>query len=207
MTTFHERLNTLKNNSGKTQVQIADELGITPQTLSYYFNGREPGYDLLIKLSDLFNVSVDYLIGKSEFMNFDAELQYKNLQIDENGIQDPKYKIDYVKNINKNLSETIKDIIYIQDDRNGEEALNALDLCFTMIQYIKITLKESFSDMKEYINLLKLMKESNMALPDLLNLQIPQRQVEGCKEYLNKFITLYVCCIFDFEKMKLKGDD
>jgi transcriptional regulator with XRE-family HTH domain len=207
MATFQERLAYLKNKSGKTQVQIADELGITPQNLSYYFNGREPSYDLLIKIADLFDVSVDFVIGKSDFINFDCELQYKNLQINENEIQDAKFKIKTLKNLNENLSRTINDIIYIQDDRNSERALDALDYCFHMIQYVKETLRESFADMRDYIEVLKAIKESPISSSSLRGIQIPQKQVEACKEHLNEFLSLYVFSIFDFEKMKLKGDD
>ncbi len=69
MSSFRERLKLLKEISGKTQAEIATDLEITPQTLSYYFNGREPNYDMLIKLAKYFDVSVDYLLGISEHKN------------------------------------------------------------------------------------------------------------------------------------------
>ena len=66
MVIFHERLKALKEVSGKTQVQIAEDIGIPPQNLSYYFNGREPNFELLIKLAQYFKVSTDYLLGLSD---------------------------------------------------------------------------------------------------------------------------------------------
>jgi transcriptional regulator with XRE-family HTH domain len=63
---FKERFQLLRKESKKTQAAIADELGMTPQTLSYYANGREPNYDTLIKIADYFNVSLDYLLGRSD---------------------------------------------------------------------------------------------------------------------------------------------
>ncbi|AEY66363.1 helix-turn-helix transcriptional regulator [Clostridium sp. BNL1100] len=69
MSAFHERLKLLRDESGKTQAEIAAALGLTPQALSYYFNGREPGYDLLARLAKHFNVSTDYLLGISENRN------------------------------------------------------------------------------------------------------------------------------------------
>lgn len=66
---FHERLNELKNACGETQVKIAEGLKITPQALSYYLKGREPNYDLLIKLAQYFNCTTDYLLGLSDIKN------------------------------------------------------------------------------------------------------------------------------------------
>lgn len=66
MSQFQSRLKELKERSGKTQARIAEDLGVTPQAFSYYVNGREPDYDVLIRIAKYFNVSTDYLLGLSE---------------------------------------------------------------------------------------------------------------------------------------------
>jgi len=76
---FHERLNKLKNVKGDTQSNIAKAIGVTPQLLSYYFNGREPNYEILCKLADYFSVSLDYLLGR-EFSN-NEKLQEQNIEL------------------------------------------------------------------------------------------------------------------------------
>ena len=63
MSIFGERIKKLRNERGITQKQAADDLEISPQTLSYYENGREASYDILIKMSKYYGVSVDYLLG------------------------------------------------------------------------------------------------------------------------------------------------
>lgn len=67
MSTFSDRLKKLRDSSGQTQAQIAESIGITPQAFSYYINGREPNYETLTKIANYFNVSIDYLLGKSQF--------------------------------------------------------------------------------------------------------------------------------------------
>lgn len=74
MSKFVERLSQLKAKSGKSQSKIAADLGMRPQTLSYFFHGREPSYDVLIQLADYFEVSCDYLLGHDEGRTRDAEL-------------------------------------------------------------------------------------------------------------------------------------
>ena len=50
------------------QLKVAMDLNISREALSHYENGkREPGLDMLRKLSDYFNVSIDYLINGEEF--------------------------------------------------------------------------------------------------------------------------------------------
>ena len=63
MSMFNERMREIKKISGLNQTEIANRLGISPSTLSYYFKDREPSYDLLMKIARKFNVSVNWLIG------------------------------------------------------------------------------------------------------------------------------------------------
>jgi transcriptional regulator with XRE-family HTH domain len=51
MSIFHERLNQLKTEKGIQQNELANQLEITPQLLSYYMIKREPKYDLLISIA------------------------------------------------------------------------------------------------------------------------------------------------------------
>ena len=59
------RLRELRNKSGFTQNEIANKLGVSSQTILNWENGiYEPKINQLIQLADMFNVSVDYLIGR-----------------------------------------------------------------------------------------------------------------------------------------------
>ena len=61
------RLQELRKKKGITQLRLATELNTTQNTISRYETGEhEPGIAELIKLADYFNVSVDYLIGRTE---------------------------------------------------------------------------------------------------------------------------------------------
>ena len=51
-----------------SQLKVAMDLNISREALSYYETGkRNPDLNMLIKLSDYFNVSIDYLIRGEEF--------------------------------------------------------------------------------------------------------------------------------------------
>lgn len=54
----------LRVSFGWTQVQLSQKLGVTKQTVSNWENDNiQPSIDMLIKLSKIFNVSADYLLG------------------------------------------------------------------------------------------------------------------------------------------------
>ena len=51
-----------------TQLKVAMDLNISREALSHYENNkREPSIELLIKMSEYFNVSIDFLINGKEF--------------------------------------------------------------------------------------------------------------------------------------------
>lgn len=63
---FGERLRLLREESDLTVEQLAEKLGTVKQTISKYENGqREPKYETLLKIAEIFNVSIDYLFGRT----------------------------------------------------------------------------------------------------------------------------------------------
>ena len=76
----------LRLKRGMTQVELASMLGVSKSVISSYENGIHlPPYDLLIKLSKVFGVSCDYLIGatQSNYISTDGltENQIQAIQI------------------------------------------------------------------------------------------------------------------------------
>lgn len=58
----------IRKKKGYSQLKVAMDLNISREALSYYETGkRNPDLNMLIKLSDYFNVSIDYLIRGEEF--------------------------------------------------------------------------------------------------------------------------------------------
>lgn len=64
-----DRLKHLRNAKNLTQTQLSKELNISRGTYAHYeINKREPDFDTLQKLADFYNVSTDYLLGRSNEM-------------------------------------------------------------------------------------------------------------------------------------------
>ena len=67
MTTFSKRIIQIKNEKKLMQNDIAANIGIHVRTYQYYEKGqKEPTLSVLIALADYFDVSLDYLVGRSD---------------------------------------------------------------------------------------------------------------------------------------------
>lgn len=65
---FSKRLKHVRELKGISQRQAAEDLNISQQNLSYYENGRDAGYGLLVRMARYYDVTVEYLIGASPVM-------------------------------------------------------------------------------------------------------------------------------------------
>jgi len=64
---FHERLRNLRESKKIMQIDITKEIGIPSSTYNYYENGKmQPTINAIVELADFFDVSIDYLIGRTD---------------------------------------------------------------------------------------------------------------------------------------------
>ena len=75
-----------------TQQELANKLGISRSTLSYYENGEvEPNIYTLLKLSEIMNCSMDYLFSIEVLDNTDVKIDYSSyINNNEKTINTPK---------------------------------------------------------------------------------------------------------------------
>ena len=63
---FARSLSLLRQEKGISQRQAAGALGISQALLSHYENGvREPGLAFVVRACDFYNVSADFLLGRT----------------------------------------------------------------------------------------------------------------------------------------------
>lgn len=65
--TFSERLIYLRKERKISQKKIAEAIGMSEQAYQKYeYNKREPGEKKLIAIAEYYNISIDYLVGRTE---------------------------------------------------------------------------------------------------------------------------------------------
>ncbi|MBV1817298.1 helix-turn-helix transcriptional regulator [Bacteroidales bacterium MSK.15.36] len=75
MATFSERMKALRKEKDITLEELSEILGTTKATLSRYENNlRIPNVDFIDELANFFNVSTDYLLGRTDIKNPSDEI-------------------------------------------------------------------------------------------------------------------------------------
>ena len=100
-------LKQIRNSKNLLQTKVAMDLSITQETVSSYETGRVlPSSDMLIRLADYYNTSVDYLLGRTKY---DMPID----RIKPNNISDKDFvilnKINNLSNDNKSKIEAYID--------------------------------------------------------------------------------------------------
>jgi HTH-type transcriptional regulator, competence development regulator len=68
--TFGKRLRFLRKRRNLTQKDLADRFNLGESTIGMYErNEREPSFELVKQLADFFNVTTDYLLGRTDNPN------------------------------------------------------------------------------------------------------------------------------------------
>ena len=72
---FEQRIRNLRLSRGLNQVQLADRLDVSKQSVSNWENDNiMPSVEMLEKIADFFAVSTDYLLGREQREHQDGTL-------------------------------------------------------------------------------------------------------------------------------------
>ena len=86
---FAVNLKNLRIEKGLNQTELAEKLFINKSMISSYEKGtRMPSLDILMQLTFIFNVSIDYMLGVQR-----NEVEDKQKSIDVSGLNDTQIKI------------------------------------------------------------------------------------------------------------------
>ncbi|MFD1206684.1 helix-turn-helix domain-containing protein [Sporosarcina contaminans] len=78
MAILGKRLKKARENAGYTQMEAAKKLGVSNGTLSgYERNYRDPDTEILNEMADLYDVSVEWLMGRTENPNRSDEEEFQ----------------------------------------------------------------------------------------------------------------------------------
>ncbi len=66
---FGKRLRATRLKRGYTQQKMSDMLGIALRSYQKYEQGeRQPSLETLVLISDILNTSIDYLLGRDDYL-------------------------------------------------------------------------------------------------------------------------------------------
>lgn len=91
---FAERLKELRKEAHLTQVELAKQLGIGQSSYADWEGGKKnPTQENLLKIANLFDVPVDYLVGNSEEKSDELDNIELLFRMNSKGLTDEEKKI------------------------------------------------------------------------------------------------------------------
>ena len=115
---FSERLIEERESRGWSKAHVAKKLETNYSTYTNWeYSNREPDYDKLVKIADLFEVTTDYLLGKSDYKReFKNPVMKAILELSDSEIID-QYQIT-IDNVPLSEIQILRLIAYIRAERS-----------------------------------------------------------------------------------------
>ena len=154
MNSFSRIITLLRKEKGITQKQAAADLGISQALLSHYEKGlRECGLDFLIKLCDYYNVSSDYILGRSPDRS-GAVLTVNDLEGAETA-KDSHYSGSVLPAMNKRLISSSLNVVYDMLAKAGNKELTTKVSDYLMLSVYRMFRKLYQSEKKNSESMFK----------------------------------------------------
>ena len=102
------RIKQLRDENNWTQLELSQKMNCAMSSVAMYEKGdRKPSLEVLIKLSEIFNCSIDYILCKSDIRNPE---EVKNVKfanaggldttgLDEEDLRELQKEVDYIKKV------------------------------------------------------------------------------------------------------------
>lgn len=111
MATLADRLKELRKSNNLTQAELGRILGVGKTTVSMYeTDNSTPSDEIKLKISEHFNVSLDYLLGKTDKKNYTEDPTITIALHSDSDYDDlPKEAIDEINNFVEYIKQKYKD--------------------------------------------------------------------------------------------------
>lgn len=89
-----ENMAMCRKEAGMSQRDVCNIIGCAPQTYSGYEKGKhEPTVETLVRLSHLYKVTLDFLIGRNEYRDLEASEDYMKSFVENRTFQELQWKV------------------------------------------------------------------------------------------------------------------
>jgi transcriptional regulator with XRE-family HTH domain len=107
-----KKIRSLRQQNGLSQVSLADIIGVSKSTMSNYErNFSTPDPEVLLKLADYFNVSIDFLFSHQDF-GFKGELTKESVTYANNAFnKDESNALSYYNRLSDENKDYIKGLM------------------------------------------------------------------------------------------------
>lgn len=158
---FSSRLRSLIEENHISKQKLADEIGVSRQAISQYCDGSTvPNADKLLKIAEYFNVSLDFLVGKTEAKTDNKDVQFicDYTGLNESSVDILHYFVHILSKYPEDLALTNEqyeeDISYLEDTLNFYNYLITSDKSSELTSHLSsylLTTRKLIDELKDAI--------------------------------------------------------
>ena len=128
-TVFSRRLTQLRRNSGMTQKKIAQSLSIDRSTYAYYeLDKTKPDFETLVRISNIYQVSVDYLLGQTDSPGIGSVVRVQEPTLSYGDLSDDPTPLSY-------LTEDEQSFLIMFRQMDDQQRQNLLEYALECLRY------------------------------------------------------------------------
>lgn len=188
---IHQRLCDLRNGTGKSQKEVADELNIQASVLSRIERGetKAVSHDLVIKFAEYYNVSTDYLLCIS-----DIRIR-RNVELEELGLTNKALLQLLQGNVNADI------LSRLLEHRHFPQLLDTVNSYFTEEHNAGFANRNAVIDMGT-VSLKELMKENPDCKKETQHgiREINAQKITGTEADIEKIKSIFLIILKDIKK-------
>ena len=133
-----KRIKELRGNCSITQDELSKMVGVSTSMVGMYeTEARNPSYEVLLKIAEYFNVSTDYILGKSSF-KFHEDEEIRNLELLTEAFTNTKN--DDIRILSKEILELLHLTTYNSISENRVKELTLIKKLYHIVYKIQNTL-------------------------------------------------------------------
>lgn len=135
-TAFSRIITLLRKERGLSQKQAATDLGVSQALLSHYEKGiRECGLSFVVRTANYYNVSTDYLLGRTAEKS-GAIIEVEDIPDNDENNKDNRYKGSLLPTLNKKLiSNSINVVFDLLNKCNNKAVTNEVSAYLSLAVY------------------------------------------------------------------------
>lgn len=129
----------LRKERGLSQKQAALELGVSQALLSHYEKGiRECGLDFIVKIADYYDVSCDYLLGRTVERSYTSDRTSEVISGTVSESKDENAKTNALLAMNKKLISNSLDIVFDVLEQTDNKGISSEVSAYFMVSMYKM---------------------------------------------------------------------
>lgn len=125
---FYERLKFICDKKNLTPTKVVKELGLSTSKVTAWKNGSNPKADIILKIADYLDCSVDYLLGREPRQQVTVKNVHDNVGV----VGQANAPVTIHNGTERQLTTHEKDLLRIYNDVDGKKQMKLMQFAYEL---------------------------------------------------------------------------